>query len=188
MERISERTSLHSFAKAHNLPKSSLHRKAQTLGIDTSNGLAPRDQQRLLAEFSSHQEPTTAVQVYTVPISNIQVLTSDETSTLDTLAAEFVQPVRFKAIEMNGRQTELLSDVEQLANIARTMKAQNDSVEAELQQRNQKLETTKAIAAQISKVIGAQVKRNDALVEKSQELTEEETELKKLLAKLQRGL
>lgn len=49
------KTSLHSFAQASGIPKSSLHRKAKELGIDTSNGLTYDDRQALLAAIQPKQ-------------------------------------------------------------------------------------------------------------------------------------
>lgn len=43
--------SLHSFCKEHNLPKSSVYRRAQELNIPTSDGLSEQDCDRLLQEF-----------------------------------------------------------------------------------------------------------------------------------------
>jgi hypothetical protein len=43
--------SLHSFCKENSLPKSSVHRRCQELGIDTTGGLNQVDCDRLLAEF-----------------------------------------------------------------------------------------------------------------------------------------
>ncbi|HEY9734909.1 MAG TPA: hypothetical protein V6D06_01460, partial [Trichocoleus sp.] len=42
---------LHNFCQGHNLPKSSVHRQAQAMGISTTNGLSDDDQRRLLEVF-----------------------------------------------------------------------------------------------------------------------------------------
>jgi hypothetical protein len=43
--------SLHTFCKEHRLPKSSVHRRCQEIGIETSEGLSRADCDRLLVEF-----------------------------------------------------------------------------------------------------------------------------------------
>lgn len=54
-------TSLTKFCRDHDLPKSSVYRRAQELNIDTSDGLAPDDCDRLLHEFNIiTAEPKTA--------------------------------------------------------------------------------------------------------------------------------
>lgn len=45
------KVSLHAFCKEHGLAKSSVHRKAQELGIITADGLSAGDCDRLLVEF-----------------------------------------------------------------------------------------------------------------------------------------
>ncbi len=50
--RESMNTSLTKFCRDHDLPKSSVYRRAQELDIDTSDGLAPADCDRLLHEFN----------------------------------------------------------------------------------------------------------------------------------------
>ncbi|HEY9881483.1 MAG TPA: hypothetical protein V6D29_23720 [Leptolyngbyaceae cyanobacterium] len=54
--------SLHAFAKQHDLPKSSVHSRAQSLGIDTSNGLNYEAQTLLLREFGKEAAPQTKVE------------------------------------------------------------------------------------------------------------------------------
>ena len=59
-------TSLTKFCKDHDLPKSTVHRRCQELGIDTSEGISPTDCDRLLHEFnliSTEPEPDTALSV-----------------------------------------------------------------------------------------------------------------------------
>ncbi|NEP17570.1 MAG: hypothetical protein F6J97_11795 [Leptolyngbya sp. SIO4C1] len=48
-------TSLHAFCKTHSLAKSTVHRKAKDLGIDTRDGLSSAAQQQLLAAFGLAQ-------------------------------------------------------------------------------------------------------------------------------------
>jgi len=43
--------SIYKFAKDNGLPRSSVHAKAQSLGMETANGLSDEDQERLLKEF-----------------------------------------------------------------------------------------------------------------------------------------
>lgn len=43
--------SIYKFAKDNGLPRSSVHAKAQSLGMETSNGLSDDDQEVLLREF-----------------------------------------------------------------------------------------------------------------------------------------
>lgn len=48
--------SLYAFAKENGLPRSSVHAKAKSLGMDTSKGLSTDDQDALLAEFGKLPE------------------------------------------------------------------------------------------------------------------------------------
>jgi hypothetical protein len=54
--------SLHAFAKQHGLPKSSVHSRAQALGINTSNGLDYNAQTLLLQEFGKAAAPQITVE------------------------------------------------------------------------------------------------------------------------------
>jgi len=49
--------SLHSFCKDRGLPKSTVHRRCQEMGIDTSDGLTQDDCDRLLEEFGVKPDP-----------------------------------------------------------------------------------------------------------------------------------
>ncbi|MBD2261090.1 hypothetical protein [Pseudanabaena sp. FACHB-2040] len=54
--------SLHRFCKTHDLPKASVHRRAQTLGLDTSDGLDDAAQAKLLKEFGRVVTPQVTVE------------------------------------------------------------------------------------------------------------------------------
>ncbi|HEY9763478.1 MAG TPA: hypothetical protein V6D07_13185 [Trichocoleus sp.] len=55
--------SLHSFCTEHDLPKTSVRRKAQDLGFDTSNGLSTEAQKALLQEFRPDIAPQKIAEV-----------------------------------------------------------------------------------------------------------------------------
>ncbi|MBD0270170.1 MAG: hypothetical protein ICV77_17975 [Cyanobacteria bacterium Co-bin8] len=54
--------SLSSFSKQHNLPKSSVYDRAKALGLNTSHGLNPEAQTRLLREFGKAAKPQVTVE------------------------------------------------------------------------------------------------------------------------------
>ena len=70
-------TSLTKFCKDHDLPKSTVHRRCQELGIDTSEGVSPADCDRLLHEFDiAPSEPETVPIQTTVEVGNHQIVLS----------------------------------------------------------------------------------------------------------------
>ena len=71
-------TPLTKYCKDHDLPKSTVHRRCQELRIDTSDGLAAADRDRLLHEFnliSAEPEPDTVLLVE-VQTGNQQIVLS----------------------------------------------------------------------------------------------------------------
>ncbi|MBD2259902.1 hypothetical protein [Pseudanabaena sp. FACHB-2040] len=55
-------TSIHAFAKQHDIPRSTLYDRCKTLGLDTSNGLDYEAQARLLKEFGKEAVPQVTVE------------------------------------------------------------------------------------------------------------------------------
>jgi hypothetical protein len=88
-------TSLSKFCKDHDLPKSSVYRRAQELNIDTSDGLSPEACDRLLHEFDVMTEPpavepeSAEQEAVTVEVGNHQIVLSQptmpQTYSLETL-------------------------------------------------------------------------------------------------------
>ena len=67
-------TSLTKFCKDHDLPKSTVHRRCQELRIDTSDGLAADNCDRLLHEFDiAPSDPEPAPIQTTVEVGNHQM-------------------------------------------------------------------------------------------------------------------
>jgi hypothetical protein len=54
---MNDTMSLHQFSKVYNLSKSTLHRRAKELGIDTANGLSPDAQRQLKVAFQIPSQP-----------------------------------------------------------------------------------------------------------------------------------
>lgn len=68
-------TSLHGFCKTHDLPKSSVYRRCQDLGIETSNGLTDEDCKTLLHEFGKASKDSIPVASFThVDVGNHQIV------------------------------------------------------------------------------------------------------------------
>ena len=68
-------TSLTKFCKDHDLPKSTVHRRCQELSIDTSDGLAADNCDRLLHEFDiAPSDPEPAPIQATVEVGNHQMV------------------------------------------------------------------------------------------------------------------
>lgn len=54
--------SLHSFCKTHNLPKTTVYRRAKALGLETAQGLDQTAQATLLQEFGKSNSPQVTVE------------------------------------------------------------------------------------------------------------------------------
>lgn len=67
--------SVHAFAKAHDLPKTTVWNRAKDLGIDTSKGLSPTDQEVLKADFRIVEEPTQETAL--VPVHHAELVPCD---------------------------------------------------------------------------------------------------------------
>ena len=136
-------TSLSKFCKDHDLPKSSVYRRCQELGFDTSDGLTPAVCDRLLHEFDVVTAPSTVETQksnVTVEIGNHQIVLSQpdlpQTYSLESL-----------------RQSEVLAFDDPLAIAAQFLETA-DVLTAEMQReirvREHKLQQTQQAKAAIA--------------------------------------
>ena len=139
-------TSLTKFCKDHDLPKSSVYRRCQELGFDTSDGLAPADCDRLLHEFDVVLEQPEAApvavekQAVTVEIGNHAIVLSQP---------ELPQTYSLESL----RQSEVIAFDDPLAIAAQFLETA-DVLTAEMQRdirvREQKLQQTQQAKAAIA--------------------------------------
>lgn len=131
-------TSLTKFCKDHDLSKSTVYRRCQELGLETTDGLAPADLQTLLHEFNL--EPVVETPAITVEVGNHQI----------TLATPQL-PQTFTLESLRGSELQTYDDP--LAIAAQFINAADQletSMAIDIQQREQKLQQTKQAAAAIA--------------------------------------
>jgi hypothetical protein len=83
-------TSLTKFCKDNDLPKSTVYRRCQELGLDTANGLSPADLATVMNEFDL--TPPVVTSAVTVEVGNHQIVLDNpllpQCFTLDSLRAD----------------------------------------------------------------------------------------------------
>ena len=136
-------TSLSKFCKDHDLPKSSVYRRCQELGFDTSDGLTPDVCDRLQHEFDVATAPSTVEtqkSTVTVEIGNHQIVLSQP---------ELPQTYSLESL----RQSEVLAFDDPLAIAAQFLETA-DVLTAEMQRdirvREHKLQQTQQAKAAIA--------------------------------------
>ena len=139
------KTSLTKFCRDHDLPKSTVYRRAQELKLDTSDGLTPDACKQLLHEFDVVLEPLAATveaekQAVTVEIGNHQIVLSQP---------EMPQTYSLESL----RQSEVVAFDDPLAIAAQFLQTA-DVLTAEMQRdirvREQKLQQTQQAKAAIA--------------------------------------
>lgn len=177
--------SLHSFAKEYNLPKSTVHNRAKSLGIDTSNGLGEEEVKALKHSFNlkdNYQEP-----VYNVPTSAIAVLEPDQITALDTLASEFIQK-SFQPVELNGGLADALQVAVIASKIVNAKETANQQTEQELSARKAKQETVAQILEGIKAKNAVQDAKNKKLRQEAEQVEQIDDELKQQLEAVLKSL
>lgn len=127
-------TSLTKFCKDHDLSKSSVHRRCQELGFDTSDGLTPEAYDRLLHEFSVTANPV-------VPVNHtVDVEIGNHSSAL--ALPELPQTYSLEVL----RTSEAIGFEDPLAIAAQFLQAADGlttAMQSDIQQREQRLQQTK---------------------------------------------
>ena len=138
--------SLTKFCKDNDLPKSTVHRRCQELSIDTSEGLAADDCDRLLHEFDiapSEPEPepeTTAL--------SVEVQTGNHQIVLPTPE----MPTGYSVENLRTREASFIKDpLEVATKFLKVADSLTNAMHSDIEVRQQRLDQTKQAKEQIEK-------------------------------------
>lgn len=193
-------TTLHSFCKTYNLPKTTVHRYCTQNGIPTSEGLSADAVQKLIVAFrvdtiaalpaaqtteTAQEQDSKQLRITHVPKSHIQVLPPEKSTGLSRLKERYVKPKTFQAVNANGSAEQVVDGVFMLADIVEQMKSSNDEAEQQLEERAQSIDDAAEILDGLTKEVKSEFERNADIAEKSETVESKAEQLKKKLAALQ---
>ena len=138
-------TSLTKFCKDHDLPKSTVHRRCQELRIDTSDGLAADDCDRLLHEFDCI--PSAAPEPETTALS-VEVQTGNHQMILPTPE----MPAGYSLEKLRTGEASFIKDpLEVATKFLRVADSLKKAMHSDIEARQQRLDQTKQAKEQIEK-------------------------------------